>query len=280
MYRETIWKLRERSGKSVKLAVISVLHNEKLLLPQFLRYYSPQVDAIFLYDNESDDGCMDAAQGIPNVFIDRRESAGLFDEHVRYKTHLTKKAECRGEFDYVMMVDCDEFVVPKRHATIKEALSESPLYDIHGTHGFNMFKGPSEGPYDPNVSLLTQRRWGYWEYWYSKPIVVRPEFKADWRPGFHWIEEPSIPRLKDPSQARFWILHYNGVEEDEFVRRGMIRTRRRPKAIAEKWGIRWYSRRYIDRTEESLRKEFREKAASTGMKIVVPDEAPILKSSS
>lgn len=262
----------------MKLAVISVLHNERMVLPQFLRYYAPQADAIFLYDNESDDGCMEGLKEFDNVFVDQRISWGLFNEHVRYETHLGKKAKCVGEFDYVIMADCDEFVVPKNHATIKEALSELPEYDIHGTHGFNMFKGPNETPYDPKVSLLTQRRWGFYYDWESKPIVVRPSFKADWRPGFHWIESPSIPRLKDPRQARFWMLHYTGIEEEEFIRRGVMRVQRRPKAIAEKWGIKWYSRRYVDRTEESFRDEFREKASSKEMQIVVPDEAPVLKS--
>lgn len=263
-------------GKSVKLAVVSVLHNEKLLLPQFLRHYAPQADAVFLYDNESNDGSLEAAKGIPNVFIDHRASGGLFDEHVRYNTLLGKKAACLGKFDYVIMADTDEFVVPKRYATIKEALAESPAEDIHGTHGFNMFKGPGEAPYNPKVSILTQRRWGFSYPYESKPIVVRPAFNGEWIPGFHWLDSPSIPRLKDPSQARFWILHYIGMEEEEFVRRGMIRTKRLPKEIADKWGIRWHPRRYVNRSEESFRKEFKEKSSSKAMCIVVPDGAPAL----
>jgi SNF2 family DNA or RNA helicase len=45
----------------VRVATVTAVFNEKILLPQFVAHYAQNVDRIFLVDNESDDGSVEAA---------------------------------------------------------------------------------------------------------------------------------------------------------------------------------------------------------------------------
>ena len=66
----------------MKVAVICAIYNEEILLPQFLDYYSPQVDTVFLIDNESTDRSRFIACSYPNVVVSSYSSDGKFsDQH-------------------------------------------------------------------------------------------------------------------------------------------------------------------------------------------------------
>jgi glycosyltransferase involved in cell wall biosynthesis len=210
-----------------RLAVITMVYNEDVLLPQFLRHYSPQVDAVFLLDNESDDGSIAAAADYPNVEVSTVRTNGQLNDGIQMAAKMDVKEACVGKYDYVLLVDADEFVVPKSSGTLREAFSALREKEVFGTHGFNMFRGALEGVYDPAVPLLHQRQWGTESAEeYSKPIIVRPGSPATFSTGFHRLNDRDNDSLKPPSPTHFFLLHYTGIDEDLFVRRCLSRTRR------------------------------------------------------
>ena len=51
----------------MKVAVIWAVYSEEVLLPQFLDYYSPEIDTVFILDNGSTDRSPSIAWGYPNT---------------------------------------------------------------------------------------------------------------------------------------------------------------------------------------------------------------------
>lgn len=239
-------------ANSIRLAVVCAIYNEAFLLGQFLNYYSRQVDKIFLIDNESTDGSPRFAARHPKVELSSYSSGGQFDDAALYEAKVTQKNRCLGKFDYVLIVDCDEFVVPKNGGSIKQAIAGLVPAGAYSTHGFNMWKQPQEAPYDSSVPLFKQRQWGVESPAYSKPIIVAPGFPGSYCMGFHYFENLQDPRFKDMGGAAFYLLHYRGIEEEIFVKRCMgIASRISNRTISS-----GYSSQYHHKKESDFRVEF------------------------
>lgn len=230
----------------LRLAVVAALHNEKDFLRHFLSYYSGEADEIRLIDNESDDGSLEGLSTFPRVVLSSYASDGKFDEYLKHRVVLEKAKECAGRFDYVLMLDPDEFVVPKRRVPIRQAIEESGCRDVYGTDGWNIFGYPWDAPYDPSKPLFVQRQWGIRNAYYSKPILFRPELELEFSLGNHCIMNRREPRLVDPNQALFWLFHYRAFDEEVYVRRALSRARRVINA----------GHPYLGRTEADFRKSY------------------------
>jgi len=249
----------------MKLAVICSVYNEEALLPQFLDYYSPQVDTVFLLDNESTDATRLIAMRYPNVEVSSYGSGGKFSDLALSEAYDRKRAECAGRFDYVILADCDEFVVPKFGASLAEAVQAatpqlgSGLYaEFFWTQGFNMWASPEEAAFDPSRSILTQRRTGIPSPIYSKPCVIRPESPLKYEHGRHNFRWHDGLKPTSFDFARFFLLHYIGFDEEVYVRRALDRTSR----FSEENVQMRTSVQYLDQTEESYRENFRANATS------------------
>lgn len=263
----------------MKLAVICSIYNEEMLLPQFLDYYSPQVDTVFLLDNESTDQSRFLACNYPNVVVSTYSSGGKFCDIALSEAYDRKRKECVGKYDYVILADCDEFVVPKNGMPLREAIRAAQPDEVMGlraeffwTHGYNMWPRQDEPTYLPWRPLLSQRTTGIESVIYSKPCIIRPESKHQHIHGRHNLE--GFEKLKPASfdMAQFYLLHYIGFDEAQFVKRGMERTLRFSKATLD-LGT---SYQYRGQTEESYRKKFREQSADPKL-VTVPFKAPVIE---
>jgi hypothetical protein len=254
------------SPPEIKLAVITMVYNEEVLLRQFLAYYCAQVDDVYLLDNESTDASMQEASLYPHVQVSTVHTNSQLADRIQFKAKLDKKKECIGQYDYVLLVDVDEFVVPKAGGTLKSTLSRLPKKEAFGTHGYNMFKKPWEPPYEPGTPLLNQRQWGIEEIpYYSKPIIIAPESTASYSMGFHRFTNRDNAPLKPPAATEFYLLHYTGIDEDFFVKRSLLRTHRMSQDnLKNNWGFQYYGG-----TEDLFRSHFR-KAASDPSAIRIP----------
>jgi hypothetical protein len=220
-------------ASSLKLAAIVAVYNEDDFLSQFLMHYSPECDAIFVLDNESTpvpasdivgEFALDGLVSHPPIIVEKFSTGGKFDTARKQTELMRKKSEAIGKFDYVMVLDCDEFIVPKAGGRIKDHLGKENIY---ATHGINIYSYPGDPPYDPLVPLTQQRKRGVENYHYSKPVIVRPEHSVTYSPGCHYIMSPTDnPQVLPPDQAPFWLLHYRGFDEEVYVRRSMERAKR------------------------------------------------------
>lgn len=255
----------------MNLAVICAVYNEEVLLPQFLDYYSPQVDAIFLLDNESTDQTPSIARRYPNVIISRYVSGGKFSDLALSEAYNRKRRECAGRYDYVLVVDCDEFVVPKNSPTIRdEIISAQPPVEaglgveFFWTEGWNMWAAWDAAPYDPSRPLLAQRDTGISSLMYSKPCIVRPGSLLRYEHGRHNFVGLLESKPSNMESAKFHLLHYIGFDLDEFSRRGEERTSRFAKVNI----LMGTSGQYLRKTNEDYRSRFFESQASDQLEVV------------
>ena len=221
------------------------------------------MDTVFLADNEStDDSVEKAIQGHSNVVVSSYSSGGRFDEQLKQKILHQKRAECAGKYDYVLLLDNDEFVVPKGGRLIRETIEAAGSPDVLGTDGWSIFGYPGDAPYDPSKTLFEQRRWGLPQDYYSKPIVCRPGADLKFNLGNHIIE--NIPGCR-PKVVPFWLFHYKGFDEEISI----ARTLRLASRLVYCPG-----HTYLNITEKDLRLRFHSEKDRAKPIQIVPEKIP------
>lgn len=211
----------------MKIAAIAACWNEEVLLPQFIEHYRLHVDRIILIDNKSTDRSKQIADSYSLVEWREYDTEGFYKEREIHKAKLEAKESCKGEFDWVLFLDVDEFVVPKwegwsLNATI-EALDKM---DWYATEGCQMIPAKRDAPYNAKTPLTKQFKRGVKTTLYSKPIIVRPEADLPFTWGFHEISCVDPKLTQDPALSRFYLLHYQMFDEGHYIRRMIARQRR------------------------------------------------------
>ena len=93
--------------------------NERRLLPHFLEHYRTFVDRFFIFDDGSDDGSLDVLAGQSDVTLGSfvRDSESYIEPARIFYDNIWKAS--RGEADWVVVVNIDEFL---QHPAPLEAL--------------------------------------------------------------------------------------------------------------------------------------------------------------
>ena len=219
-------------GTYRSLAAITAVYNEDDLLPQFLRHYGKECDAIFVMDNESTSKSATSVvleytsrnleHSSPYIKVDSFSTNGRFDTVAKQEALMDVKEKAVGKFDYVMILDCDEFIVARDGKPIRSHLGDEPIYP---TQGINLYEYPWDPPYDPRRPLIAQRRRGIHNPHYSKPVIVKPEHPVNYSPGCHFAT--GSPHLTaDSDKTPFLLLHMRGAVKDIYLKRALDRTSR------------------------------------------------------
>ena len=203
----------------MKLAAILTVYNDEDFLPQFLDHYSNEVDTFFAIDNESSDRSIEILGKHPKVRASVYKTGGLFDYSRKNEVLDAKARECAGAYDYVLVLDVDEFIVPKQGGRIRDVLEAHDSRPVFGTAGYNIFTYPWDAPYDPRKPLIEQRRWGIPNDHYSKPTIFRPDASLKFALGRHYIEGIPNPQIDTREKALFLLLHYRGFDEEIYLKR-------------------------------------------------------------
>lgn len=237
----------------MKIAAITTCWNDPVFVPQFLRYYSPRVDQVFLIDNESTEETTVPAKEYPNVEVRSYSSGTTFDGWKKQEEMLKVKEECVGKFDYVFILDIDEYLVSKAGIPLKSHLQSCPQHKVLGTTGYNMYEFPGDSPYDPGQPILSQRKWGFENAHYSKPIIVRPEHPVKYPIGCHYLIDEPMPTI-----APFHLLHYRAMSDEIFIERSLkFSTRMTEKEFRSGGGV-----YYWNVTRESLKERLKYEKSS------------------
>lgn len=121
---------------SLKIHVYAICWNEAGMLPHFLKHYSDFCEKIFIYDNCSTDGSLDISKEFPKVHT----KTYFTDEQIRDDIYLKIKNDCwknsRGNCDYVIVCDIDEFIYhPDLSAFLEESFRKGvSLFQSKGYH--------------------------------------------------------------------------------------------------------------------------------------------------
>jgi hypothetical protein len=107
----------------MKIHAYIISYNEEKLLPFTLDYYSNFCEKIFVYDNYSTDSSDEIYKRYDKVIVSKFNSENSQNEIIQktIKSEEYKKYSRNSDVDWVITIDCDEFVY---HPNLIEKLKE------------------------------------------------------------------------------------------------------------------------------------------------------------
>lgn len=202
----------------------------------FLRHYETFAERIIIFDDGSDDGTLESLRADPKVTVHSISMGGL-DEQGLLELAYDAYPAAKGQADYVMWPDMDEFIY---HPAMLETLAwhKEQGADCIRPLGFNMMGCvPKDDGQSQIYGLL---RTGIRAEVYSKPVVWNPAVTIRWSLGKHKLAEPKPKMLpqSDPNQPdphRLKLLHYRYLTS-EYTRERHARQYERSLAKGTAWG--------------------------------------------
>lgn len=206
--------LRRRARKSAestaaRVAVITMVRDEAFVLPRWIDHYADQVgmDNLVIFDDNSSDGSTDDLPCTVHRLPALPGRKGY--ETARMGLLSGIAAGLLAVYDWVVMVDADEFLLPdpKAYANLPDLLADRDV-DVIAPMAINVVHHvDSEPPLDPARPLLEQRHYGTF-----LPLMCKPSLKrvpAPWRSASHGI---AAPFAVDP---QLFMLHLKFADRDQ-----------------------------------------------------------------
>lgn len=187
-------------ARAVGRAVFTMVYNEPVFLPIWLRYYSRffAPEDIYVLDHQSTDGSTEG-DGFVRVPVEHETNDDLW----RIQTKEIHQSDLLERYDAVLVTDVDEIVAPDPDRGTLGDYLEGFSDEFVNCLGYEVlhFKD-SEPPLSLDRPILEQRRNWYRNPGYDKPLLAR--VPMEWAPGFHTRKDGR--RNLDPS-LRLIHLH-------------------------------------------------------------------------
>jgi glycosyltransferase involved in cell wall biosynthesis len=179
------------------LAIVTMVYNEPVFLPVWLRHYGAQAGAAHCYvvDHGSTDGSTrPAATGEASVIRIPRSPQ---DDAVRTGFIADFCASLLSWYDAVIYTDVDELLVadPDAAPSLPAFAAGLAAGAVVTAIGLDVIHVPDEEPaLDWSRPLGRQRLWARFSSAMCKPVLIRR--RVAWAPGFHCIDDrPCLGRL-------------------------------------------------------------------------------------
>lgn len=167
----------------MRIDVYSIMFNEAFMLPYFLRHYETIADRIFVWDDESTDGTREILRQHPKVtLLETPEVHGIHEGYWITKLWPRYKTLSRGQADYVICVDADEFAHhPNGLVSVLEEQKKLGTQLIH-CRGYTML---SEGLPTTTDQIYDEIKLGVRDRWSSKWCLFSPDIELEFQRGRH-----------------------------------------------------------------------------------------------
>jgi hypothetical protein len=234
----------------MKIAVLSMWHNEEFLAPFFLNHYDFADSIHLVIGKDTLDQSREIASRAPNVTIeDFTFPGGLLNDTI--KIHKFNEMLRASDADWTIAVDADEFIWPltfEQPATILERQEGNLLY----AKMWQVYRNYMEGFLDPTRPPFDQRRHGNPKWHHIKPIIVRRDAQIAWDTGHHNYIKPA-PWVRE-SDEFFVGAHWAMADEDMAIRRYIAGRQKRmsQENLDKRHGFHTF-----DLTPEGIREECR-----------------------
>jgi len=165
----------------MKSALLTIVKNESIFLPIWLKHYKNHFDPsdIYILDHQSIDGSTDNTGC--NVEVVKNDDA--FDAKWLLKTVTDKHRELLKEYKYVVFAEADEIIHHKSNCSLSYVLDYYDR-DVIRCNGFEVIHHyETEPDIDLNKNILKQRSKWYNSETFSKPTITK--IPVNWCLGFH-----------------------------------------------------------------------------------------------
>jgi hypothetical protein len=162
-------------------AVVTIVHNEAVFLPIWLRYYSRffAPEDIYVLDNDTTDGSTDG-DGFTRV----RAPKDRVDHVWMAETLAAFQHELLDRYDVVLVTDVDEIVTPLPQWGTLGAYIDRLDEEFVNPLGYEILHLPDREPaLDLTRPILDQRRYWFANDAYDKPMLATVPMA--WVPGLH-----------------------------------------------------------------------------------------------
>jgi hypothetical protein len=213
--RHRAQRLRKRTNGS--RALITIVHNEPVFLPIWLRYYSRffAPGDVYVLDNDSSDDI--TAWG---DFVRIPATHDTVDHEWMVRTIENLQHELLEDHDMVLVTDVDELVVPHpRAGTLGEYLDRFDEEWVNCLGYELLHQKPTEPPLRLDLPISEQRGYWYFNGAYDKPALAT--VPMSWRPGFHGRSD--FHYNLDPDLR---LIHLHRMDYDICLERHRVRSRR------------------------------------------------------
>lgn len=209
----------DRTSAPRRRAVATIVHDEAVFFPLWLRYYSRFFgpDDIYVLDHDTTDGSTsrDGFRRIP-LHHDGVDTAWMTNQ-VRGLQH-----ELLEKYDVVVVCDVDEIIAPDPASGFGDLGNYLDHFDddFVNCFGVELLHMPGEPPIDTTQPLLAQRSHWATNALYHKPIVATTPL--DWVLGFHRLTS-GINNF----EPDLHLIHLHRMDRDLCLDRHRLRTSRR-----------------------------------------------------
>ncbi len=199
---------RPRDGTRPR-AAFTIVHDEPVMLPLWLRYYRRYfgADDLYVLAHDTRDGSTDGIGADCHVVPVHRQAA--FDHRWLRSVVEDFQRFLLRSYDTVLFTEVDEFVVadPSRYGGLDDYIDalDGPAARCSG---FNVVHQQDEPPLRFDQPLLAQRRCWHASLEYSKRLLTRTPLQ--WSQGFH--REYSAPDA--PPDSDLLLVHLHRVDYD------------------------------------------------------------------
>lgn len=236
------WRLAVHSAPPAKSrAVVTMVRNEGVFLPIWLRYYSQffPAEGIYVLDHQSTDGSTEGPGFVRIPVSQPTYGVGWQRDLIQRYQH-----ELLDRYDVVLYTDVDEIVAADpRHGDLGDYIDrlDQDFVTCQGYEVLHMRE--DEPPFDHTAPVLAQRSTWYSNPSYSKSLLARVPML--WHGGFH-------DRLdgRKNSDPRLYLIHLHRMDYDICLGRHRERGRF-PLAQADReqgWG---YQNRIVNPSDFS-----------------------------
>lgn len=191
-----------------------IFSNEAEMLPFFLRHYAPQVDRLIMLDNGSTDDSADLIRAYPNATLEKYPAdKAVMDSVSMAHFASTHYHEARGYADFVLWVDCDEFLWAGGQSLrgVLRGYQQQGIRAVR-SRGYQMLADSFPSGTTP---ITEQIRYGIRDAEYDKVAIFDPELSIRFRPGRHNCRIDGA----SAQQGEVKLLHYRYLGADYLQRR-------------------------------------------------------------
>lgn len=191
----------------MKVWLFCICRNERLIMPYFLRHYSPWVEKMIFWDDQSDDGTREMISRCANAELrDWPGYHGIVDDEFLDFANERWKEAC-GKADWVVWVDADEFLY---HENILGVLRRYWVQDVEVPQvtGFTMV---SDKLPTTDGQIYDEVKTGFRDGIWDKHAIFRVHMH--WNMGRHSINLDKFKPKSSP-EAELKLLHYRCLGMD------------------------------------------------------------------